>query len=254
MSQTIKALLVDDEQDSREVLRSLLETHFPVVTIVGEATSAEDAYHLIGRHHPQLVFLDIQMPRASGFSLLKKFETVPFEVVFVTSFDQYAINAIKFSALDYLLKPVELPDLEMAVNKAIQRKQDELVNGNLRIINLLHNLEPDIKDRQLAVHAGEKVMILNTRDILYIEGEGRYCNVFMQNNEHYITAKYLKDFEDYLGETSSFIRISKSYLINTLHIRDYTKGELCIIRMTNKMTFEVARRKKQEILERLRMK
>src|ERR1044071_2325981 len=107
----IKTILVDDEQDSREVLTELLLDASNEIEVIGEASNVDEAFKLINEKDPQLVFLDIQMPRANGFALLKKFEQVPFEVIFVTSFDQYAINAIKFSALDYLLKPVEPDDL-----------------------------------------------------------------------------------------------------------------------------------------------
>src|SRR5438128_556965 len=115
MKNKIRTIVVDDESHSREVLRDLLESFFPEIELVGEAENVEGAYKLINEVEPQLVFLDIQMSRQSGFNLLKKFSEVPFEVIFVTSFDRYAINAIKFSALDYLLKPVEVKDLGEAI-------------------------------------------------------------------------------------------------------------------------------------------
>src|SRR4051812_47628005 len=115
MKNSITALLVDDEESSRIVLRNLLSDFFPEITIAGEASNVEDAYVIAREKQPELVFLDIQMPRSSGFTLLKKFQEVPFEVIFVTSYDKYAINAIRFSALDYLLKPVEVADLKNAI-------------------------------------------------------------------------------------------------------------------------------------------
>ena len=118
MGNKIVTVLVDDEESSRIVLRNLFRDFFPEIEIAGEAENVEEGYELIKNKKPELVFLDIQMPRASGFTLLQKFEEVPFEVIFVTGFDKYAINAIKFNALDYLLKPVEVTDLEAALNKA----------------------------------------------------------------------------------------------------------------------------------------
>ncbi|MGZ4042540.1 MAG: LytR/AlgR family response regulator transcription factor [Bacteroidia bacterium] len=249
--QRIKTLLVDDETDSREVLLSLLGNYFPEVEVVGEAANVADAYELINAKKPQLVFLDIQMPKSSGFDLLKKFEDVPFEVVFITSFDKYAINAIKFSALDYLLKPVEIEDLSFAIKKAM--KSIELKNNSgAQIINLIHSLDTDVKERKIAIHSGEKVKFLSELNIVYVEGDGRYCRVTMLNNEVFTTAKNLKDFEDYFERTNNFVRVTKDFVINIRHIKDYSKGEPCIIEMITGKTFEVARRKKTEVLEKLK--
>ena len=251
MTDKIKVILVDDEKGSREVLAKLLEEHSDELEICGEASNVEEAYRLACDVKPQLVFLDIQMPRASGFNLLKKFEEVPFEVIFVTSYDQYAITAIKFNALDYLLKPVETADLSDAVKKAIVNIRTK-TNANLQIVNLLNSMDAETKDKKFAVHSGEKVKMLHVQHIVCIEADGRYSHLFMSNNENYTTAKYLKDFEDFLGKESSFIRISKSFILNTNFIKEYSKGEPCIIELINGKTVEVARRKKPEILEKLK--
>lgn len=249
MDATIKALLVDDEKDSREVLSKLLLKYFPEIEVVGMAANVEKAYFEILQKQPNLVFLDIQMPKSDGFSLLKKFADVPFEVIFVTSFNQYAINAIRFSALDYLLKPVEIPDLKVAVGKAIAAI-DAKQNSSLQIVNLLHGLETE-SERKIAVHSGDKVKFISTQHVLYIEGDGRYSRIFTAKGETYITAKNLRDFEDYFGSDSAFVRISKSCLLHTKHIESYSKGEPCIIQMVDGRTFEVSRRRKQQVLERL---
>ncbi len=251
MEKKITAVLVDDEKQSRVVLRSLLENFSSEVEIVGEASNVEEATDIIQQTKPELVFLDIQMPRANGFSLLKQYNEIPFEVIFVTSYDKYAISAIKFSALDYLLKPVEVSDLKEAVAKAMKSisKKD---NNGMQIINLLHSLDSESNERKIAVHSGESVKLINTSNILYIESDEGVCNLFTINNDKYSTAKYLKDFEDYFGEASTFVRIHKSCLLNTNHIKGYDKGEPCIIEMVNGQTFEVARRKKPEVLEKLK--
>jgi two-component system LytT family response regulator len=247
----IKTLLIDDERDSREVLLRLLENYFPEVDVVDEAANVEAAYRSVNINQPQLVFLDIQMSKASGFDLLKKFEQVPFEVVFVTSFDKYAINAIKFNALDYLLKPIEIDDLAAAIKKA-KKSIDLKTNSGTQIINLLHSLDTDVKERKIAVHLGEKVKFLSDLSIAYVEGDGRYCRITMINNEMYTTAKNLKDFEEYFECTNNFVRIAKDFVINIRHIKNYSKGEPCIIEMANGKIFEVARRKKTEVLEKLK--
>jgi len=259
MSEKITAILVDDENKNREVLRNLLTNFFEEVEILGEADSVETAFKLVNQKNPQLVFLDIQMPRSSGFNLLKKFETVPFEVIFVTSYDQYAITAIKFSALDYLLKPVEVKDLKSAIEKA-KKSIASKHQTNGQIINLLNNLDTENKERKVAVHVGEKVDLISATDIIYIEADGSYCRIVAHSdkskttNDKFTIAKFLKDFEEYFGENSDFVRIHKSCLINVRHIKNYSKREPCFIEMSDGITFEVARRKKQEVLERLRKK
>jgi two-component system LytT family response regulator len=250
MKNKLSAILVDDESHCREVLKDLLESFFPEIELVGEAENVENAYRLISAECPELVFLDIQMSRQSGFNLLKKFDEVPFEVIFVTSYDRYAINAIKFSALDYLLKPVEVKDLGEAIQKAkksIERKN----KTSVQIINLLGSMDQD-KERQVAVHAGENVKLLKPSDIIYIEADGRYSVITTVENERHVTAKLLREFEEYFGHESELVRIHRSCMINSEHIREYSKGEPCVIKMSNNKQFEVARRKKVEILETIK--
>jgi two-component system LytT family response regulator len=251
MQDKITAIIVDDEKSNREVLTNLLKSFFADVELLGEAAGVEEAYKLIIAKKPQLVFLDIQMPRQSGFNLLKKFEELPFEVIFVTSYDQYAINAIKFSALDYLLKPVEVKDLQSAIAKA--KKSILLKIGQqAQMISLVRSIDPASKTKKIAVHAGEAVKLLDETDIIFIESDGRYCTIHTVSGTRYTTPKYLKDFEEYLGSDTDLIRIHKSFMINAQHIKSYSKGEPCMIEMSNGKTFEVARRKKVEMLERVK--
>jgi len=251
MDQKIKTIVVDDEKNGREVLIKLLEKKHPEIEVVGEASNVEEAYSLCQNLDPDLVFLDIQMPKSNGFNLLKKFDEIPFEVVFVTSYDQYAITAIKFNALDYLLKPIDIKELDAAVTKVTRNLQ--LKTGQKsQIINLIRSLESNLTDKKITIHTGEKVKIINSDDVITIQGDGRYCHLFLKSGESYTTPKNLKEFEDYFGEASRFIRISKSHMVNTLHIKEYYKGEPFIIKMINEETYEVARRKKPEVMTKLR--
>lgn len=249
-NQTIKTLLVDDEKNSREVLLKLLEIKHPVIDIAGEAADVEEAYQLCLKLKPDLVFLDIQMPKANGFNLLKKFDSIPFDVIFVTSYNHYAITAIKFNALDYLLKPVDLKELGIAVQKVINNRASKITQ-NLQVINLIQCLDANASDKKITVHSGEKVKIIKSSEVQIIQGDGRYCHLTLQSGETLTTPKNLKEFEDYFGEKSSFIRISKSHMINASFVENYHKGNPFIIQMTNGETFEVARRKKSEVLTKL---
>jgi two-component system, LytTR family, response regulator len=247
----IQALLVDDEPDGRAVMKKLLGKFCPEIKIVAEAGSVPEAYEMIINLKPQVVFLDIQMPGSNGFELLKKFRVIPFEVVFVTSHDKYAIEAIKFSALDYLLKPIEVEELQKTVAKLeeiIERKvlrQEQLVNV------IIHVENPGI-EKKIAVHVNDNVHLLPLSEIVYLESERNYTNILTLSGDKYTSSKNLGEFEDMLETYPQFLRIGKSCIANLNHVTDYSKGEPCMLFIANKWSFEISRRKKQEVLERLK--
>ena len=251
MEKQITAVIVDDETQSRFVLKTLITQNFPEIELLGEAGNVEEAYKLLLEVKPQLVFLDIQMPKSDGFTLLKHFDKVPFEVVFVTSFDQYAIRAIKFSALDYLLKPVEISDLGKAIEKAkesISLKR----NNQSQIVNLLRTIE-DSENQRISIHSADSVIILEEKSIISIMSDGNYCTIRTDDNGRFLSTRRLIDFEEYFDEANSaFVRITRRHIINTRKIVKYSKGEPCIIEMTNDEVFEVSRRRKTEVLNKLK--
>lgn len=251
MEKKITAILVDDEENSRQVLSGLLHRFCPEVEVCGEAEDAEAAYELVTRTYPNLVFLDIQMPSSNGFNLLRRFPELPFEVIFVTGFDQYALHAIRFSALDYLLKPVEVPDLVAAVQKAA-RKLLAPSNNKPQIINFLHNIEDNRKQKTIMVHVRENVVVIPVGTICIIEADNRYCSVHTIMGEHYTITRTLKEFEAFFAGDPAFLRISRDVIIHTAFVRSYSKGEHCIIEMQTGRIFEISRRKKQEVLAHLR--
>jgi two-component system, LytTR family, response regulator len=252
MKTKVKALIVDDEENSRKVLLKLLTKFCPEVEIIGEAENVDEAYGLCLSKEPNLVFLDVQMATGNGFELLKKFSEVPFKVIFVTGYDKYAINAIKFSALDYLLKPVMVESLVEAVKKAMTKINDT-ENRQTQIINLLYNVDASEVEKKITVHHNEKVMLIKIDAICFIQASGRYSTIHTKEKEEYTLTKTLKEFEEFFSNNSSFIRLSKDSIININYIKKYTKGEPCIIEMFNDKTFEVSRRKKQEVLEKLKI-
>lgn len=244
----INAIIIDDEKNSREVLRSLLGKFCPDVIIIGETSNVAEAYDLISTSKPDLIFLDIQMPRNNGFCLLKKFNPIPFSVIFVTSYDHYAITAIKFSAIDYLLKPVEVSDLKTAVTKAISKKKEV----NHYVVNLLNNIDENTSDKKIPLHVNGSVRFINTSSITHAEADGAYTIIFC-NGEKFSSSKALKDFEDFLSPNPNFIRINKSIIINIQFIKGYTKGDPFIITLITGDVFESSRRRKLSVLERLKL-
>lgn len=251
MKERITAILVDDEENSNKVLSSLLNKFCPEIEICGQTTDENQAYELINHILPDLVFLDVQMPLGSGFDLLSRFDEIPFDVIFVTGYDEYAINAIKFSALDYLLKPVEVEQLVNAVQRCV-KKQQRKENQHSRISNFLYNLNPHNTEKKIPVHVGEKVIFVTLDSICSIEADSRYSHIQTIGSERYTIARTLKDFEELLMDNSFFLRINRNTIINVVHLKGYSKGEPCMIEMKNNTEFEVSRRKKKEILDKLR--
>ena len=211
----------------------------------------EEAYKVISETKPELVFLDINMPTGNGFKLLQKYERPSFEVIFVTSYDKYAINAIKFSALDYLLKPVDINDLQRAVDKAAdvlarKHRSDERISGLLSIVVDDMQAEPKI-----AVHANDKVQLLQLSDIVCLEADRRYSVVHTITRARFTVSRSLREFEELFAGKQAFIRINKNTIVNAQHLKNYSKGSPCLLQMANDQTFEISRRKKQEVLDRI---
>ncbi len=242
----LNCVIIDDEIAGRIVLKELLNFYFENITILGEAKNISEGYELITNSKPDLVFLDIQMPGGDGFELLKKFDAIDFEVIFVTSHDKYAINAIKFSALDFLLKPVDVEELKSSIEKVLNKKK-LIDQTSLLISNLLQNINSEAEDKKLAVHVLDKVKLLDIKDIICIEASGTYSDIYYSDSVKYTTPKLLKVLEEFLEENENFIRVSKSAVINVKHVVNYSKGDICILTMRNDKQYEVSRRRKQEI-------
>lgn len=247
----INCIIVDDEISGRIVVRELLTRFCEDVTIVGEAANIKDAYTLIKEKKPDLVLLDVQMPGGDGFDLLRKFDEINFDIVFVTSYDKYAINAIKFSALDYLLKPIELGDLRISLEKVRQRK-NEKETPRQWVINLLNNLEEHNPKKSIAIHHQDKVRLVKLADIVCLEAESNYTHIFTIDNERFTPARVLRDFEEYLESYTNFMRINKKVIVNLDYITGYSKGEPHILFLKNGKEYEIGRRKRTELASRVK--
>jgi two-component system, LytTR family, response regulator len=249
---TIKAILIDDEPDSLSVLSKLLTQFCPEVEICGTAGDCEQAYQLALSSKPDVVFLDIQMPGGNGFSLIRKFTAVPFEVIFVTSYDKYAIEAIRFSALDYLLKPVEVLELTAAIAR-LQAVLHSRQNRNLQFRNMLDNYEGGESRKKITVHHKDEVRFLALNEITHLEAERNYTFIYTASGK-YTSSKNLGEFEEMFEDYQEFMRISKSCIVNLDHVSKYLKGEPCMLTVGEKYSFEISRRKKKELLDRLKGK
>lgn len=243
----LNAIIIDDERSSRNALRQKLAKYCPEVNIIAECENGEEGIKAIASAKPDIVFLDVEMPRMNGFTMLQQLPQHNFEIIFITAYDHYAIKAIKFSALDYLVKPVEVEDLKLAVEKAADKRKNN--RGNAALETLLQNLTNKEKEQhRIAIPSMEGLQFITTADIIYLEALSNYTNFYLANNKKITVAKTLKDFEDLLPG-SIFIRIHHSYIININCIEKYIKGEGGQLLMKNGAALDVARRKKEEVLK-----
>lgn len=214
-----------------------------------ECENAKQGIKAIQRHRPDLVFLDIQMSNVSGFDLLEQLEVIDFEIIFVTAHNQYAIKAIKFSALDYLLKPVEHIELIQAIDKVKGRQNEK--NLTYRYESMLKNVRsmPGNIER-LAISSMDGILVLNTADIIYCAAQGSYSKIHMIDSKTHLVTKKLKEFENMLGD-SGFCRVHHASLINIKHVRQYMKGEGGYVILTEDHHVDISRRKKDAFLSLL---
>jgi len=248
----INSVIIDDEAANLEVLDSMLKRHCPEVNVKGKAQSAAEGYRLIRELSPDLVFLDIKMPGASGFDLLRMFGRIEFNVIFVSGFDHYAIQAFEFSAVDYILKPIDHSKLVTAVDKA---KDRIIKKNNDNIIHFIHSLDEKTElISSISLHQNDKVHIVELKDIYYIQAARGYSEI-VTATQKFVSAKPLNDYEELLSRYPYFIRANKSMIININYIREYTKGAVCFISMKNcDFEIEIPRRKKTAIIRYLKDK
>lgn len=246
----ITALIIDDEENNRNVLETLLNKHCSDITVVGEADNAGDAFLKINQYKPRLVFLDINMPQKGGFDLLKMFPKIDFEVIFVTAHDNYALKAFEFNAIDYIVKPIDKSKLIRAVEKATGRiatnYTDDLV---LHFVKTLSDKNELLN--KFSVHRNGKVFFINVSEISFIETIDGKTKLNLFDNSQYFSSKDIGRFEDVLQNMANFVRINKQVIINVDFIGGYSKGEICIIDMKSGQFFEASRRRKTEILKKL---
>lgn len=244
---SISAIIIDDEPKAIQNLSLLIEKHCPSVKIIAHSTEPIEGIGLIIAKEPQLVFLDIDMPHLNGFELLEKVKFLPIDVIFVTAYQHFALQAIKMSALDFLLKPVSIEELKSAVEKAEKRNQFLQPNPHLNIFfdNLKHQSP---YNQKLALPTVEGMSFVSLDEILYFSAEGNYCNVFFHNNQKKMVSRTLKYFEEILP-IQAFFRVHREYIINLHYIKNYVKGRGGQVELINGKIIDVAARKKEDFLQ-----
>jgi len=244
---TIRALLVDDEKHCLETLTWQLGKFCPEVDIAASCESAEKALDILEGQKIDLVFLDIEMPRMNGFELLQQLKTIPFEVIFTTAYDMFAVKAFKFSALDYLLKPIDRDELVNAVAKVREKTKQSIRPEQLDILfqNLYGRRQPSQK---IALPTMNGLEFVPANDIIHCQSEGNYTHIYLQDNTKYLICRTLKETEELLSG-HNFFRVHHSHTINLNHIKKYVKGDGGYVIMSNNASINVSRSRKEELLK-----
>ena len=244
--QVLKAILVDDELSSLQNLQYKLLEYCPTIKVVAQTQNPEEAIQLIHQYKPDVIFLDIEMPRMSGFKMLEQVPEIDFEIIFITAYNHYAINAIRISAFDYLVKPVSIEDLQQTTERLSlsnikkTRERTDLLKKNLA--------NPKSQEDHIALPANDGLEFIQVKQIIRIESSSNYSRVIMQDGHQLLVTRQLKDFEELLQDYR-FYRVHHSHLINLNYIAKYIRGDGGQITMRNGDVIDVSRRKKEVFLK-----
>lgn len=247
----ISTIIVDDEPRGLNTLKKLLQEYCPELTILAECADADAAKRQIILLEPQLVFLDISLPGKTSFDMLAELDKINFEIIFVTAHNQYTQQAFQYSAVDYLVKPIDEDLLDDAVKRAVKRIETNNIRDNFSA--LLYNLKKTNlhHEMKLCIASLKGFRVVEVKDILYCEASGSYTNFHFLNGQHLVSAKQLHEYEELLFD-AGFERIHKSFLINLRHINEYIRGEGGSVILINGKEIEVSRRRKEIFLQRMK--
>lgn len=231
----IRVSIVDDEKHGRDYIALLLEKNFPEIEIVFQAASIQETYENLIKNEPDIFFLDIQLSDGTAFDLLSKFKELSSQIIFVTAFEQYAIEAIKNGATDYLLKPINKIDFMISVKKALDKLEKKRLQNN------------NINKRKISLHSIQGFKLVNVEDIVWCEADSNYTIFYMTNKSKIMVSKTLYEFERILS-VHNFFRIHNKYLINMAHLQEYMKGKGGQVIMTDNTVLSVSQRKRNDFI------
>src|SRR6187397_479745 len=243
----IRCILIDDESNSLEMMEWLLTTYCPQIKIEAMCNTASKGIEAINEYKPDLVFLDIEMPHMNGFDMLEQFDKLFFDVVFCTAYDQFAIKAFKYSALNYLLKPIDPDDLKETIRRIEEKKS---MPSKEQFELLLQNINQPVKStpQRIALTTGDGMIFVPTTDIIYCEAESNYTSVVLANGKKVVVSKVLKDIDEALSGPD-FCRVHSSFLINVNRIKKYVRGDGGYLIMDDDTNISISRNRRQEFIE-----
>jgi two-component system, LytTR family, response regulator len=245
MRTKLRTIIIDDEPDAVNFIHSIIREYCPALTVIGQANNAQDGITVIRENHPDLVLLDVEMPHGSGFDLLSQFPEKTFDVIFITAFNHYAIKAIKFSAVDYILKPININEFIVAIEKvAEKRTTPSMLNRNFD--TLLENLNSSAPAK-LAIPTSDGMEYLTTREIIRIEADRSYSWFYLTGKRKILVSKNLKEYQDLLNDRN-FFRSHNSHLINLEHVKKYIRSDGGAIEMIDGSQVPISRTRKDLFL------
>ena len=244
----LKAIIVDDEGKARRILERFIVEYCPQLEIVAVVENVPEAVKAIQKTNPDVVFLDIEMPGYNGFQLLEFFDQIDFEIIFTTAYSEFALRAFQVSAIDYLLKPIQIDQLTLAVQKLVKIHGNSLIRQ--RLATLQKNLE-EHKIKKIIIPLSEGSLFVELKDILYLKAEGSYANIFFKDGNKVIVSKNLKDYEDQLTLEEGFFRTHRSFLVNTDYIKQIS-SDGSEATMINEAIINISRERKQELINFLK--
>jgi two-component system LytT family response regulator len=240
-----RAVLIDDDESNLSSLSEKLSKHCPQIEIIARCDNAQDGIKAIDGLQPDVVFLDIEMPVMNGFVMLQQLNYKNFELIFVTAYDHYAVKAIRYSALDYLVKPVEIEELKAAVSRVEVNRKNQSSHSQVELLlEYLQKKQP----RRITIPTAKGLQFINLEDIIYLEASNNYTNIYLSTGQKFLVSRTLKDFEELLP-TETFLRIHHSNIINKCFVERYIRGDGGQVVMRNGIVLDVSKRKKSEFLQ-----
>jgi len=246
----MKAFIVDDNTDSRRIIALLLKERFPMISIVGEANNVEDAVSFLSSNQIDLLFLDIQLRNGTGFDILESLESINFDVIFVTAHERFAIKAIRYNALDYILKPIDQEEFNIAVQRSLSKKN---ISTSNKIDSLLQTIDRAFKPKRLNLPTQHGFKIIALNEITRCESDSNYTNFYLENGSSILVSKTMKKFEPILLD-NSFVRIHNSHIINIHSIQEYIKGRGGEVILSNGKRLAVSNGRKEALLRKLKLR
>ena len=242
----VTGIIIDDEENNILNLQLLLQKHCGGITIVATAKNADDGIGIIKQHTPDVVFLDIQMPGKNGFQLLQALPRLDFEIIFITAYDQYGIQAVKFAALDYLLKPIKVEELQYAVQKAIEKSMMKKQNMHLQHFITLLQQNNSKEEQRIALPSARETRFVQTQNIVHCESQNSYTLFFLSNKEKILVSKPIYEYEELLA-AYGFIRCHQSHLVNKKFIKSWVKTDGDYLLLEDGTQLPIARQKRSAI-------
>ncbi|MCB0835080.1 MAG: response regulator transcription factor [Bacteroidetes bacterium] len=248
----IKALIVEDEKNSQELLKELINTYCDGVEVIAIAGNVAEALGALKLHKPDLIFLDIELPDGDGFQVLENADEISFDVIFTTAYNQYAMRAFKFAATDYLLKPVDIEELQQAAARVVEKRsegqQDDPSEKIDALIKNIRNIGQPF--RRIVLPTSNGFTVVDPDDIIRCESDRNYTFIFLKDKRRILVSRTIKEYDEMLQEFN-FFRIHQSHLINLNYLKNYTRGRGGYVELTDGTTLDVSARRKSDFLKRM---